>query len=149
MPEHNEAESRSHFAAWAVVSAPLVLGFDLADDAKVARAWPVISNKEVIQISQTWVADATFPSGRLLRSWQAANAPTVVRRGGGRCDSSPCVDDRPDDCARWAKAGQCMASTSPCLHNACTGLASAPRPRPAPPPAPTPPPPAIPPARDS
>ena len=26
MPEHNAAESRSHFSAWAVVSSPLTLG---------------------------------------------------------------------------------------------------------------------------
>ena len=52
MPEHNDAESRSHFSAWAVVSAPLVLGFDLSDEAKVAAAWPVISNREAIAISQ-------------------------------------------------------------------------------------------------
>jgi len=52
MPEHNAAESRSHFSAWAVVSAPLILGFDLSDEAKVAAAWPVISNRDVIAISQ-------------------------------------------------------------------------------------------------
>ena len=52
MPEHNDVESRAHFSAWAVVSAPLVLGFDLDDEAKVAAAWPVISNREAIAISQ-------------------------------------------------------------------------------------------------
>ena len=38
MPEHNLAESRSHMGAWAIVSAPLVLGFDLRDDAKLGAA---------------------------------------------------------------------------------------------------------------
>lgn len=39
MPEHNAAESRSHLSAWALVSAPLALGFDLTDDAKMDAAW--------------------------------------------------------------------------------------------------------------
>ncbi|KAL3929648.1 MAG: hypothetical protein SGPRY_001869 [Prymnesium sp.] len=58
MPEHNAAESRSHFSSWAIVSSPLTLGFDLTDGIKFAAAWPVISNREVIEISQTWRSEA-------------------------------------------------------------------------------------------
>lgn len=110
MPEHNAAESRSHFAAWAVVSAPLILGFDLSNRTKVAEAWPAISNREVIGISQTWVRGAPYPSGKLLKSWRAPNVPTIVRRPNGRCDDSPCVDDEPVKCVKWAQAGQCAAN---------------------------------------
>ena len=78
MPEHNAAESRSHISAWAIVSSPMTLSFDLSDDAKMNAVWPIISNKEVIEISQTWVANESQPSGRLLKQWQAQNVPTLA-----------------------------------------------------------------------
>ena len=34
-------ESASHFAAWAMVSAPLVLGFDLTNRTRLGLAWLV------------------------------------------------------------------------------------------------------------
>ena len=45
---------QSHFSAWVVVSAPLILGFDLTNDTIMDRVWPVITNKEVIAVSQSW-----------------------------------------------------------------------------------------------
>ena len=60
MPEHNLAESRSHMGAWAIVSAPLVLGFDLRDDAKLGAAWPIIANRDVLHISQVHRQTAPF-----------------------------------------------------------------------------------------
>ena len=73
------AESRTHFGAWAVVSAPLVLGLALTPgDAKAQAAldavWDIITNREVIAVSQTWQG---LP-GALVREWQAANVPTLV-----------------------------------------------------------------------
>jgi len=47
-------QDRSHFGAWVVVSAPLILGFDLTDQSKMDRVWDIISNTEAIQVSQTW-----------------------------------------------------------------------------------------------
>ena len=41
-------EDQSHFCAWAIVSSPLVLGFDLTDSATMDRVWPIISNHEVV-----------------------------------------------------------------------------------------------------
>ena len=37
----SDAESASHFAAWAIVSAPLVLGFDLTNNTQLDKTWPV------------------------------------------------------------------------------------------------------------
>ena len=73
------AESRTHFGAWAIVSAPLVLGMSLSLDDPVAQkaldtVWDVITNKEVIAVSQTW---AGLP-GALVREWQAPNVPTLI-----------------------------------------------------------------------
>jgi alpha-galactosidase len=58
-------EDRTHFAAWAVVSAPLVLGFDLTDSVTVDRVWDIISNKEIIAVNQDWQGDP----GHLVKSF--------------------------------------------------------------------------------
>ena len=73
------AESRTHFGAWAIISAPLVLGLSLSLDDPVAQkaldgVWDVITNREVIAVSQSW---AGLP-GALVREWQAPNVPTLV-----------------------------------------------------------------------
>ena len=47
-------QSRSHFGAWIMVSAPLVLGMDMSDLAVMATVWPIITNDEAINISQTY-----------------------------------------------------------------------------------------------
>jgi alpha-galactosidase len=47
-------ESRSHFAAWCVVSSPLILGLDLTDDALMASVWPIIGNPEAIAVNQAY-----------------------------------------------------------------------------------------------
>jgi len=131
MLEHNAAESRSHFAAWAIVSSPLILGFDLTNLTKMRTAWPVISNAEVIEMSQTWVATAAAPSGKLLKRWHDTNAQTLSVRGGcggsdgggggseglggagmrsfGPAGPSPssCVDKR-RECAAWAAQQACL-----------------------------------------
>ena len=98
MPEHNLAESRSHFSAWAIVSSPLILGLDMSDDAKVAAVWSVVSNKEVIEISQSWVAGRSQPTGRLVKSWQAPNVPTVVAPS---CDCRHGATNPNHECSAW------------------------------------------------
>jgi hypothetical protein len=77
-PQQSADESASHFAAWAVVSSPLVLGFDLTDDTRMAAAWPVISAKRAIDVSQAWEGHRVDPSGALVSSWLAPTLPAVV-----------------------------------------------------------------------
>lgn len=48
-------ESQTHFAMWAVTSAPLILGFDLHDSNVVETNWNIIANREVLNVSQTYV----------------------------------------------------------------------------------------------
>ena len=43
-------ESRSHFGAWAVVSAPLILGLNVSDKARLDAVWPILSNKDAIEM---------------------------------------------------------------------------------------------------
>eukprot|EP00456_Euglypha_rotunda_P072685 TRINITY_DN6586_c0_g1_i2.p1 TRINITY_DN6586_c0_g1~~TRINITY_DN6586_c0_g1_i2.p1 ORF type:complete len:534 (-),score=57.64 TRINITY_DN6586_c0_g1_i2:133-1734(-) len=59
------AQEQAHFGAWVVVSAPLILGFNLSDQSTMDRVWPIITNTEAITISQTW---AGHP-GMLVKSW--------------------------------------------------------------------------------
>ena len=54
----NATEWQSHFSAWAIVSAPLILGFDVRNNAAMDAVWPIISNREVIAINQQWAGDA-------------------------------------------------------------------------------------------
>jgi len=47
-------ESRSHFGAWCIVSAPLTLGFDISNETALNRVWDIISNTEAIAVNQAW-----------------------------------------------------------------------------------------------
>jgi len=44
--------------AGAIASAPLILGFDASDDKVMDRVWPVITNKEVLHVSQSYAGSA-------------------------------------------------------------------------------------------
>lgn len=44
----------THFSLWAIMSSPLVLGFDLTNSTLVDRVWPIVTNTEVIAVSQNW-----------------------------------------------------------------------------------------------
>ena len=46
--------NRAHFGAWAISSAPLVIGADLTDNAVMQKAMPILSNTEAIAINQNW-----------------------------------------------------------------------------------------------
>jgi alpha-galactosidase len=47
-------ETRTHFGAWAIVSSPLTLSHDVNNDTIMDQVWDVISNKEAIEVSQTY-----------------------------------------------------------------------------------------------
>lgn len=44
-------EDRSHFGAWVITSSPLILGHDLTDDATNEKIFPIVTNKEAIEVS--------------------------------------------------------------------------------------------------
>jgi len=48
------AETRTHFAAWAIISAPLTLSHDVNNDTIMDQVWPLISNREIIAVNQAW-----------------------------------------------------------------------------------------------
>lgn len=62
-------EARSHFAAWAIVSSPLVLGLDVRNSTLVDEYWPIIANTELLSVNAAWVG---YSGTRVAAS--AANA---------------------------------------------------------------------------
>jgi hypothetical protein len=71
--------------AWAIASAPLVLGFDLTNATRMELAWPTISNKRAMAVSQCWESSRPDPSGTVLKVWQAETQPAVVAGCGDGC----------------------------------------------------------------
>ena len=63
----SEEESRTHFAAWCVSSAPLILGYNLADPDSVSRASPFVTNKAAIAINQVSYPHANDPCSAVGR----------------------------------------------------------------------------------
>jgi hypothetical protein len=53
-PGLNEFETRTHFAAWCIVSSPLTLSHDINNDATMDKVWPVIANPESIAVNQAY-----------------------------------------------------------------------------------------------
>ena len=51
-------ESRTHFAAFAITSSPLVLGFDLTNATLYEQLYPIITNQRVLAINEAWHGDA-------------------------------------------------------------------------------------------
>ena len=107
------AESRSHFGAWAIVSAPLILGMDLSLSNAAAQAaldavWDVITNTEVIGVSQVFLG----VPGTLVRSWQAPNVPTLVA---APCDGSDAAGANVTGWAFTPEGLLAQATTGLCL----------------------------------
>ena len=50
----NPAETRTHFAAWAIVSSPLFLNHDVRDEQVNDRVWDLITNREILEVNQDW-----------------------------------------------------------------------------------------------
>ena len=67
-------EERTLFGLWSAVSSPLVLGFDVVDDALVARYWPIVANERALAINAAWAGEA----GRKLKEAPTADPASLV-----------------------------------------------------------------------
>ena len=63
----------AHFSAWCIISAPLILGFDLLDSAKLEDVWPLLANKEAVAINQRW---AGHPGTR-VKMWTPVGSQMI------------------------------------------------------------------------
>lgn len=79
--------------------------FDLQNTTRLDLAWPTISNKRAMEVSQCWEEDRADPSGAIMKVWQAETIPAVVANCGASC-SSQCVNKNVN-CTTWAKDNQC------------------------------------------
>jgi len=66
-PGLSPAETRSHFAAWAIVSSPLTLSHDVNNETVTAAIWDVITNREAIAINQAWAGHSGAPFAQAER----------------------------------------------------------------------------------
>jgi len=63
-------ETRAHFGSWAIVSSPLTLSHDVNNKTIQDAIWPIIANKEVIAVSQSYAGYSGSPfkaSAELLK----------------------------------------------------------------------------------
>jgi len=74
--------NRAHFGAWCVVSAPLILGMDLTNDALVESVVDIITNKDAIEVNQAW---AGHPGGLV---WEGSTNETLGYPAARTCDST-------------------------------------------------------------
>jgi alpha-galactosidase len=77
------AEDRSHFAAWCVVSAPLVLGHDLTNSTIVTAIKDTITNSMAIQVNQAYEGHP----GALVRNSTTTFVALTAHGASGECDS--------------------------------------------------------------
>ena len=84
------AESRSHFGIWSIISAPLVLGFDLRDQKVLGEVWDIITNKEAIRVNHAWHGLA----GNLTKTW-APSPPPGARGPELSIVAEPCKTGKP------------------------------------------------------
>eukprot|EP00929_Paragymnodinium_shiwhaense_P084188 TRINITY_DN44_c0_g1_i4.p1 TRINITY_DN44_c0_g1~~TRINITY_DN44_c0_g1_i4.p1 ORF type:complete len:448 (-),score=88.85 TRINITY_DN44_c0_g1_i4:253-1542(-) len=66
----NDYETRSHFAAWAIASAPLILSHDVLNNTLMDKLWPLIANPEIIAVNQAWAGHSGSPfkaSSRIVK----------------------------------------------------------------------------------
>jgi hypothetical protein len=47
-------EAATHFGAWSVVSAPLVIGMNMSDTDTVNKYWSIVTNIDAIEINQDY-----------------------------------------------------------------------------------------------
>lgn len=72
-------EAQSHFGAWCVVSSPLTLSMDVNNDKLMDSIWPIVSNKEAIEVNQAWATGgcAGHSGSPFSESLKQADLPDV------------------------------------------------------------------------
>ncbi|KAL9182100.1 hypothetical protein ACHAXT_012443 [Thalassiosira profunda] len=79
----SDAEARTHFGAWCIVSSPLILGHDIYDDEVARRVWDILSNRVAIAINQAYYGDSggvyetSPPTVFLANPLASSNAPNI------------------------------------------------------------------------
>jgi len=101
-------EWRTHFAAWCITSSPLVLGFDLTDEARYREAYPIVSNKLALEINQAWAGEA----GRLVKQSPGTFVAKTAEHAIDECEQGDLRFCQNITFPTW----QLWAKTLPALH---------------------------------
>ena len=81
----NASENRAHFGAWAITSAPLVLGLDLTNKSAVDAVWPIIANPEALAVNTDWAGESGtrfFASSDVVRGQDRRQRVAAARISG-------------------------------------------------------------------
>jgi len=75
------AETRSHFASWVIVSSPLTLSHDVNNDTIMDQIWPIITNREVLEVSQSYAgfSGGPFKSSSTMVTLDSVNHAAVQK----------------------------------------------------------------------
>lgn len=64
-----DAEARAQFALWAVMSSPLVLGFDVSNATERAAWGPIVSHPTALAVHEAWAGEAGRVVARAAANW--------------------------------------------------------------------------------
>lgn len=79
-------EGKTHFYAWCIVSSPLILGTDLTNKSNLDLYWPIISNREAIEVSEAWVGDPGVLIKQSNVTGHMPHCPHMVTETDPACD---------------------------------------------------------------
>jgi len=112
----NFTESRSHFGAWCIVSAPLIIGMDITSKAKLDEMWPILANKEAIEINQLWAGHpGRFVAEGGPRFNQPWHCPGSAAHPGVCCHGEMTRDCTLTSWTAWAKVRFLLSCLLACL----------------------------------
>lgn len=74
-------ETRTHFGAWAIVSSPLTLSHDVNNESISDQIWPIISNTEVLAVSQAYAGHSGSPFMSSAKSVELTDAFIEANEG--------------------------------------------------------------------
>ena len=103
--------NRAHFGAWCVISAPLILGLDITNEAQLTPILPIITNAEAIAVNQQW---AGHP-GRLVRTWPNAGPNSTAPSGYAWGEACSAADATQRGWAFDDASGHLTAPSGACL----------------------------------
>mmetsp|Transcript_11909 Transcript_11909/g.26290 ORF Transcript_11909/g.26290 Transcript_11909/m.26290 type:complete len:801 (+) Transcript_11909:884-3286(+) len=76
-------ETRSQFGVYALMSAPLILSFDITQDQNLLPYWDIFTNTEAIEVDQTWAGSP----GKLIKQWRPPSQSSLHYAAAEACRS--------------------------------------------------------------
>eukprot|EP00912_Choanoflagellata_sp_UC4_P002020 UC4_evm10s1290 len=100
-------EEKTHWGLWTIISAPLILGCDLSNEAILERIWPTVTNTDALAISDAWSGQP----GTLVRSYEGVGVGMEIDQA--ECGNSKTQWKLTTD-GKLEAAGLCLSGTNDC-----------------------------------